>query len=152
MAERRVEVVACDGSRLRVRLLGTACGDCDGCGGRCTLFATDDAGELTLPQPPTRPLRTGQHARLVLDDARLRAAAWRGYGVAWLGLLLGASGGRAVAWLAAPTHADVITFAGLLSGTFLAVAFSKRHVAEPQLVATGDDSSTFLPLTENPPP
>ena len=152
MAERRVEVLACDGAHVRLRLLGTACGDCGGCGGRCALFAADGAGELTLPLPPSTSVRAGQHASLVLDDARLRSAAWRGYGIAWLGLLLGAAVGRLVAWLAAPDHGDVLTLAGLLSGTFAAVSFSRRHSAEPRLVAVGDGASTFPPQTENPSP
>lgn len=137
MAERDVEVLSVAAAGLRLRLLGSACDGCSGgCGGRCQLFGAGADGELTLPPPHALPVHVGQRLRLVLDDRRLRVAAWRGYGRAWLGLLAGAAAGRLVA-IAMPAHVDLLTLAGLVSGTFLAVSFSKRHLPEPQLQATG---------------
>jgi hypothetical protein len=151
MAERDVEVVGCGEDGVRVRLLGSACDGCSGgCGGRCNLFAGDAAGEVLVPRPPTPPLRAGQRLRLVLDDRRLRAAAWSGYGRAWLGLLAGAGAGRLLA-LAWPTHVDLLTLAGLVSGTFLAVSFSNRQLPEPRLQVPGADPFQN-PHTETPPP
>lgn len=152
MAERDVEVVAIGGDGLRLRLLGSACDGCSGgCGGRCSLFGSDAGGELSLPLPPTLAVHAGQRLRLVLDDRRLRAAAWRGYGGAWFGLVFGAAAGRALgfAW---PAHADLLTLAGLVSGTFLAVAFSKRRLPEPQLLATGERDSLPFRNPESTPP
>lgn len=139
MAERQVEVVAVHAGELRLRLLGSACDGCaGGCGGRCSLFATDDGGEYRMPAPEATHFLPGQHARLHLDDAGLRLAAWRGYGVAWLGLLLGAGLGAATGLLW-PAQADLLTLAGLLAGTFAAVRFSKRHLPEPRLTAAVPD-------------
>lgn len=151
MAERDVEILAVAPGGLRIRLLGTACDGCSGgCGGRCNLFASDAAGELTLPLPLAAGVRAGQRMRLVLDDRRLRAAAWRGYGRAWLGLVLGAAAGR-LAGIAWPGHVDLLTLAGLVSGTFLAVSFSKRHLPEPRLQAMAD-GVPLNPQSENPNP
>jgi hypothetical protein len=132
MAERAVEVVAIAAGAAHLRLLGTACDGCaGGCGGRCALFGGDERRELPMPLPAF-PIVPGQRLRLVLDDAGLRTAAWRGYGRAWLGLVLGAGAG-ALAGRAFASHADVLTLAGLASGTFVALAFSKRHLPEPRL-------------------
>lgn len=139
MAERQVEVVAVHAGELRLRLLGSACDGCaGGCGGRCSLFATDDGGEFRMPVPEAGHFMPGQYARLQLDDAGLRRAAWRGYGLAWLGLLLGAALGAA-AGLWWRSQADLLTLAGLLAGTFAAVRFSKRHLPEPRLAAAAPD-------------
>ncbi len=134
MADREVEVLANDGGGLRLRLVGSACDGCaGGCAGRCNLFATDAAGELAMPVPPGCDATAGQRFRLSLDDAVLRRAAWRGYGVAWLGMVLGAGAGYALghAW---GRHGDVLTLCGLLAGTFIAVVSSKRHLPEPRLL------------------
>ncbi len=144
MAERDVEVLAVAADGLRLRLLGRACDGCSGCGGRCNLFGGDTDGEVSMPAPAGFPVRADQRLRLVLDDAALRAAAWRGYGHAWAGLLLGAAAGRGIA-TAWPGHVDLLTLAGLVSGTFLAVALSNRHLPEPRLLAM-DES---LPLRQD---
>lgn len=139
MAERRVEVVAADAGGLRLRLLGSACDGCaGGCGGRCSLFATDGDGEFRMQSPTDQSFVAGQHARLQLDDAGLRRAAWRGYGVAWLGLMIGTGLGAAIGALSG-SHADLSTLIGLLAGTFVAVRFSKRHLPEPRLEADGPE-------------
>jgi hypothetical protein len=133
MAERDVEVCGSDGGQVRLRLLGSACEGCaGGCAGRCNLFATDGSGEFALPLPAGLPVVVGQRLRLFLDDASLRRAAWRGYGLAWLGLMAGAGLGFGLGQLWG-RHADVLTLLGLLAGTFAAVLASKRHLPEPRL-------------------
>ena len=122
MAEREVEVVPCeDAGQLRLRLLGSACDGCaGGCAGRCNVFATDAAGEFAMSRPPGQAAVVGERLRLCLDDASLRRAAWRGSGLAWLGLRLGAGLGVAL---------------GRWWG-------HKRHLPEPQLRPSGP----LLPL------
>lgn len=134
MAERDVEVIAADGQRLRLRLLGDQCSGCQGgCAGRCNLFATSAAGEFEFEAPVPQAVQAGGRYRLAIDDEALRRAAWQGYGLALLGLLLGAVAGYALgtAW---PAARDGLTLGGLLSGTFLAVRLSKRHLPAPRLL------------------
>jgi positive regulator of sigma E activity len=141
MAERRVEVVAVHAGELRLRLLGSACEGCSGgCGGRCSLFATDDGGEFRMSAPASGHFTVGQQARLQLDDSGLRRAAWRGYGLAWLGLMIGTGLGAMIGALVGQ-HADLLTLVGLLAGTFAAVRFSNRHLPEPRLDAEAPDES-----------
>lgn len=133
MAERDVEVCGHEAGQLTLRLLGSACEGCaGGCAGRCNLFATNDAGEFALPAPTGLAVRDGQRLRLCLDDASLRRAAWRGYGVAWLGLMFGAGLGFGLGQLWG-RHGDLLTLLGLVAGTFFAVLSSKRHLPEPRL-------------------
>jgi hypothetical protein len=133
MAERDVEVCGRDAGQLRLRLLGSACDGCSGgCAGRCNVFATDRAGEFSLPAPAGLDVADGQRLRLCLDDAGLRRAAWRGYGLAWLGLLAGACLGYGLGQLWG-RHGDLLTLLGLVGGTFAAVHSSKRHLPEPRL-------------------
>jgi hypothetical protein len=133
MAERDVEVCGHEAGQLKLRLLGSACEGCaGGCAGRCNLFATNDAGEFALPAPAGLAVRDGQRLRLCLDDASLRRAAWRGYGVAWLGLMFGAGLGFGLGQLWG-RHGDLLTLLGLVAGTFAAVLSSKRHLPEPRL-------------------
>jgi hypothetical protein len=137
MAERRVEVLAVADGALRLRLLGDACEGCvGGCGGRCSLFAGDKDREFHLATASAKDYAAGQSLRLQLDDVALRRAAWRGYGLAWLGLMAGAGVGAAVG-MAWGRHADLLTVGGLLLGTFAAVRLSKRHLPEPRLAADG---------------
>jgi hypothetical protein len=145
MAERRAQVVGVADGELRLRLLGSACEGCvGGCGGRCSLFAGDGDQLFPLATARARDYRVGQCLRLQLDDMRLRRAAWRGYGLAWLGLVAGAALGAATA-VVLGRHADLLTLAGLLLGTFVAAGFSKRHLPEPHLAVDGPD-----PLTPDP--
>jgi len=137
LAERDVEVCGSSAGQLRLRLLGSACDGCSGgCAGRCSLFATNSDGEFEMPAPRNLPVTIGQPLRLCLDDASLRRAAWRGYGLAWLGLLLGAGLGYG-AGLLAGRYTDVLTLLGLVAGTFAAVQSSKRHLPQPQLRRSG---------------
>lgn len=134
MAEREVEVIAAVDGRLRLRLLGAQCDGCQGgCAGRCNLFASTEAGEFVFDAPADVSACTGGRYRLALDDEALRRAAWRGYGLALLGLLLGAVAGYAAgaAW---PAARDGLTLCGLLAGTFLSVRASKRHLPAPRLL------------------
>lgn len=136
MAERRARLLAVESGRLRLQLLGSTCSGCGGCGGRCNLFAADERGELSLPAPADFAPAPGQELVLSLDDEGLSRLAWRGYGLALSGLLLGAVLGRGLAWLlGAP--ADPATAIGLLAGTFLAVRLSKQRLPVPALRASG---------------
>ena len=142
MAEREVVVCGSDAGRIRLRLLGSACEGCaGGCGGRCSLFATDDAGEITLPASGALPVSVGDTLRLRLDDASLRRAAWRGYGLAWLGLMLGAGLGFGVGQLLG-SYVDILTLAGLACGTFAAVMASSATCPNPR--CTGPGLTPFL--------
>ena len=150
MAERRAQVIRVAEGELQLRLLGNACDGCvGGCGGRCSLFAGNGDQEFALATPDAREYSVGQRLRLTLDDATLRRAAWRGYGVAWLGLVAGAGLGAAIgaAW---GRHADLLTLCGLLLGTFAAVGFSKRHLPGPRLTADGPDGPSPLTPSETP--
>ncbi len=145
-----MEVCGAEQGQLRLRLLGSACSGCSGgCAGRCSLFAANHAGEFILPAPPHLPVTVGQTLRLTLDDASLRRAAWRGYGLAWLGLLLGAGLGYGLGLLWG-RHGDALTLLGLACGTFAAVRSSKRHLPEPQLRPAGP-SSPPVPSTSDRP-
>lgn len=144
MAERRAQVLTVADGELQLRLLGSACDGCvGGCGGRCNLFSGDADQVFRLATPSARDYCPGQQLRLQLDDATLRLAAWRGYGIAWLGLVAGAGLGASIgaAW---GRHADLLTLCGLLLGTFAAVRFSKRHLPGPRLAADGAENP--LPL------
>lgn len=150
MAERRAQVLSVSGDELRLRLLGSACEGCvGGCGGRCNLFAGDGDQVFRLVTPTAGDYAQGQQLRLQLDEADLRRAAWRGYGAAWLGLVVGAGLGAAIG-AASGRHADVATLCGLLLGTFAAVRFSKRHLPEPRLAAEGADTPSPLTPSETP--
>lgn len=136
MAERDVLVCGVTPGHVRLRLLGSACDGCSGgCAGRCSLFAAGDDGELDLPRAPGDHAVAGEQRRLHIDDERLRTAAWRGYGRAWLGLLAGTAVGHATG-LVLGRGADALALAGALAGTFLAVRFSKRQLPVPHLLPT----------------
>ncbi|ODS64850.1 MAG: hypothetical protein ABS41_00090 [Arenimonas sp. SCN 70-307] len=140
MAERDAEVLQCTDGRLSLRLLGSACEGCvGGCGGRCSLFAGNDGVvELEVPSDAVHP--PGQRLRLAMDDGALRRAAWRGYGRVLLGLLAGAAAGQALG-RALDFHADALSLAGLVLGTFLAARFSKPRLPGPLLTPAGADET-----------
>ena len=137
MAEREAEVRSRRGDELGLALLGSSCEGCaGGCRGRCNLFATGDDGVFHVVVDGAADFLPGQRLRLSLDDEALRRAAWRGYGVALLGLLLGAAAGHGLARvLGAP--ADVFALIGLVLGTFLAARFSKPTLPEPRVQRAG---------------
>jgi len=141
MAERDAEVLGVQGRRLSLRLLGSACDGCGGgCGGRCNLFAgagaSGDDFELEVDDASGFP--PGRRLRLRIDDQTLRQAAWRGYGRVLLGLLAGAVLGQALG-VALGQYGNVLTLAGLLSGTLLAARFSKPRLPEPEILANGTE-------------
>lgn len=148
MAERDARVIRIQAGSLQVQLLGSACSGCQGgCAGRCSVFAAGQDGTLELPLPPGSTLVAGQPLRLRLDDVALRRAAWRGYGRAWLGLLLGAGAGHLLGLLWGQ-NGNVLVMLGLLAGTFLAVGLSKRPVPEPEILAACIDSPLHPPSSE----
>ena len=150
MAERDVEVCGSEAGQLRLRLLGSACDGCaGGCAGRCSLFAGNDAGEIAMAAPAGLAWVPGQRLRLCLDDASLRRAAWRGYGMAWLGLLAGAAVGYGLGQLWG-RHGDALTLLGLVAGTFAAVLSSKRHLPEPQLRLPGQPFQPVQSTSDRP--
>lgn len=130
MAERRATVVAVAGSEVALRASG-ACSDCGGCGGRCNLFLSDEAGRLSLPLARFRraPL-AGEDVLLVMPEGWLARTAWRGYGVPLVGLLAGAAAGHLLAPLLGLPQ-DPLALAGALAGTLAAFTLSKG--AEPQI-------------------
>lgn len=141
MAERAARISEVFDGRATLRLLGSRCVDCSaGCGGRCNLFASDDAGSLSISAVGLRADDVGREVMLRLDDVALRRAAWSGYGLALVGLLLGAAVGAGVG-LRFPALQDVLTLAGLLAGTFIAIAIQNPRTPEPQLI----DPSTKRP-------
>lgn len=135
---RRARVVSAAPGRLDVRWMESQCRGCVGCGGRCGLFAADDAGIASLRPAPTGEWPVGQIVDVAVPAARLRRAATRAYGVAIVALVAGAALGHAVgaAWAASNLGALV----GLVSGTFLAGLLTKRLDASPPLsvLACGD--------------
>jgi positive regulator of sigma E activity len=129
VAEREVEILAVDAHGIALRALG-ACSECGGCGGSCDLFrdvGRDAKAVLPLelfPEPP----RPGERWHLVLADRELLAQAWTGYGIALLGLVLGAALAHGL-FAGAGAMRDLATAIGALAGTLLALRFSKRRRA-----------------------
>ncbi|KFN43739.1 hypothetical protein N790_10880 [Arenimonas malthae CC-JY-1] len=137
MAEREAEVRSRQGDELGLALLGSACEGCaGGCRGRCNLFATGQDGVFHLAVADAESYAPGQRLRLSIDDEALRRAAWRGYGVALLGLLLGAAAGHGLG-RALGGPADLFALAGLVLGTFLAARVSKPALPEPRVERAG---------------
>jgi positive regulator of sigma E activity len=137
MAEREAEVRSRRGNELGLVLLGSACEGCaGGCGGRCNLFAAGDDGVFPVVVEDAAGFSPGQRLRLSIDDEAIRRAAWRGYGVALAGLLLGAAAGHGLGRLLGGS-ADMFALAGLVLGTFLAARFSKPALPEPRVERAG---------------
>ncbi|MBW8311371.1 MAG: SoxR reducing system RseC family protein [Rhizobium sp.] len=150
MAEREAEVRSRRGDELGLALLGSACEGCaGGCRGRCNLFATGQDGVFHLVVPHAADYAPGQRLRLSLDDEALRRAAWRGYGVALLGLLLGAAAGHGLG-RALDGPADLFALIGLALGTFLAARFSKPTLPEPRVERAGSELSPEISRSDRP--
>jgi len=136
VAERSARIVSLGPPSWRLRLLDARCASCViGCGGRCNVFATDDEGELELAlasHDVPRGLQVGDLVLLSLDDDRLRRSAWFAYGRVWLCMVLGAGAGYALGRVLGAA-VDVLTLAGLVLGTSLAVLLSKHDLAAPRL-------------------
>lgn len=141
MAERTARVAEVSAGRAVLRLLGDRCRECSaGCGGRCNVFAADEAGSLSIATEAFGPGDIGREVVLRLDDAALRRAAWSGYGRALVGLMIG-TGVGAVVGLGFPAARDPLTLIGLLSGTFIAIAFHNPRNPEPQLIDPPNDKT-----------
>jgi positive regulator of sigma E activity len=129
VAEREIEIIGVDARGVVLRALG-ACSDCTGCGGRCDLFRSigPDA-EARLPlELFAEPPRPGERWHIILADRELLAQAWAGYGLALVGLVLGAALGYGLTPGSGAAR-DLATAIGALSGTLLALRFSKRRRA-----------------------
>lgn len=127
---RRGVVVGTAPGALDVRWTESQCRGCVGCGGRCGLFAGNDAGLASL-EFDSGVFRAGDAIDVEIAAPRLRRAASLAYGLAILALIAGATFGHAIgARMAAP---NVGAFVGLLVGTFLAGALTKRADVSPPL-------------------
>lgn len=129
MIERIAEVIGEADGRWQLRGESSACQGCDnGCSGRCRLFVGGSDGRISMPLGVHADLRAGQRVSLRIDDDALARAAWRGYGLALIGLLAGALlGFGSASWLAIEGWRDAATLFGALTGTFSAAILSKRH-------------------------
>lgn len=133
MAEREAQVTGLANGQVRLRTDAAACRGCRiGCGGRCNVFRSDAAGEITLPLPAHAQLGIGDRVRLAVDEVALRRAAFAGYGLALLGLLAGAGAGFGLAAISGLPR-DPMTLIGLVAGTVWMLRRSKRYVFEPRL-------------------
>jgi positive regulator of sigma E activity len=127
---RRAVVVSTEGGRLALRWTESQCRGCVGCGGRCGLFAADDAGLVRL-ENDAMALQPGEAVDVEMSAPRLRHAAMLAYGLALAALIAGAVLGHAVgAWWGAANAGALV---GLLLGTFLAGRLTKRLDASPPL-------------------
>lgn len=127
MAERRAVIDAVEGNSVRLRAL-ERCSDCGGCGGRCDLFRGSAGDELILDRASfsVEPI-PGDSVRLLLSDRWLRQSAWQVYGMATLGMLLGAGlGWLAGYWL--NNAVDPLTLIGAVVGTLIAIRGSKNRL------------------------
>lgn len=131
MAERRAAVAALEPGFALLAPEG-ACSDCEGCGGRCNLFA-GIGGEPHIRVPLERfrhRPEVGQQVSLELPEAWLRNSALAGYGLPLLGLLAGCGLGVAVAQ-AAGADPNGPSLAGAALGLLAGVRGSRRLA--PQL-------------------
>jgi positive regulator of sigma E activity len=133
VADRDAVVLAVDADAVTLRPDAAACSGCRiGCAGRCNVFRSDAAGEITLPSRDLPQLAAGDRVRLHVDELALRRAAFAGYGLALFGLLAGALAGWSLALLLGLPR-DPLTLAGLVAGTVWMLRRSKRHEFRPRL-------------------
>lgn len=110
-------VLSSEPGQVRVRVPTAACEGCaGGCAGRCSPLADERGACWSLDTPDT--FQPGQAVRIRVGEGALGQAAWRGYGLALLGMVVGAAAGHALGRLAG-WPADPLALAGLLAGTFL---------------------------------
>lgn len=144
MAERLARVLRVHADTLSLVTDEAPCQGCSiGCRGRCNLFAPDADGRFELDGVNPGGFRVGDRVRIELDDLALRWAAYRGYGLALLGLLVGAGlgYGLAAALFAAmpdsmamnPGH-DGPTLVGMLAGLFGALRLNRSWQVRPSVV------------------
>ncbi len=127
---RRAVVVATAAGHVDLRLTEPQCRGCVGCGGRCGLFAPDDAGVVRL-EHDVGALSSGTAVDVEVAAPRLRGAASVAYGFAIVALVVGATIGHAIG--ARWSSENLGAFVGLLLGTFLAGRLTKRSAASPPL-------------------
>lgn len=133
MAERQAIIETIENGQIKLRLTSKQCSDCTlGCGGRCNVFAGDDSPRFSsalLDHPIIdQSSMIGRQVRLVIDDQALMRNAFLGYGVALLGLVLGAGIGYALGvWR---DSQNFFTLIGACVGTFLAITLSKRRAMD----------------------
>lgn len=139
MAERDARVTSVVSGQVSLQTDASTCRGCRiGCGGRCNVFRSDQAGAITLPLPLGAQLGVGDRVRLEVDEVALRRAAFAGYGLALVGLVAGAAIGFGVAELAGLPR-DPLTLLGLSAGTVWMLHRSKRHDFAPHLEKLEDD-------------
>lgn len=127
---RRGVVVAKVPGAFKVRWTESQCRGCVGCGGRCGLFAANDAGLASL-ELDSGAFRPGDAVDVEVAAPRLRRAASLAYGLALIALVAGAALGHAIGARVSSPNAGA--FLGLLVGTFLAGILTKRADASPPL-------------------
>lgn len=108
-----------------------------GCGGRCGLFVSDAEGLFHL-EGHTPLLTVGERVDVEVSAPRLRHAASRAYGIAIAALVAGALLGHVIG--ARWSVANAGTLVGLLLGTFLAGALTKRSDTPPLRVRPLSDT------------
>lgn len=140
---RRAVVVASLPRGLELQWMESQCRGCVGCGGRCGLFASDEAGTLRLDLERSD-LHPGQLVDVEVAAPRLRQAASRAYGLALVAILAGAGIGHAMGALAG--EANLGALIGLLLGTFSAGHLTKRLDASPPLRVRPCHESRHDPL------
>lgn len=117
---------------VELELEAGACAGCaGGCGGRCNLFESAVA-PLRLPHD-TGLVQPGQRVCLSLSRRMLRRAAFRGYGLALLGMLAGAGLGALLARVL-DLPGDPLVALGLFAGLLGAVRASARCAINPTLI------------------
>lgn len=135
---RFARVAAVHADVLELELEAGACAGCaDGCGGRCNLFA-NVAAPLRLPLDG-RDWQPGQRVALSLSRRALRRAAFRGYGLALLGMLVGAGLGAFLARVLG-VDGDPLVAVGLFAGLLGAVRALARTTVNPALTLPWADS------------
>lgn len=136
MAERRASVLAVEHERTILEVDSAACEGCSiGCRGRCNLFSPDSRGHMVVPSADCPGVVAGDRVLLTLDEDQLRRAGYRGYGIALVGLVLGAAAGAAAATLLTglglKVDPDFPTLAGMMGGVAIAVARSRQYDIQP---------------------
>lgn len=136
MAERRARVLAVEPENIILELDSAPCEGCSiGCRGRCNLFSPDSRGRFLLPSAQCPAVLAGDDVLLALDEDQLRRAGYRGYGIALIGLVLGAAVGAGAAAMLAGSglkvDPDLPTFLGMVGGVAIAVARSRQYDIQP---------------------
>jgi len=88
-----------------------------------------------LPSGQCPAVLAGDDVLLALDEDQLRRAGYRGYGIALVGLVLGAAIGAGMATMLSASglkvDPDLPTFLGMVGGVAIAVARSRQYDIQP---------------------